>query len=227
MLDYKSEELKFSQRIGTEDRPGTSSPSFTPAFKESVQSLRFASLYVQSGNSTSKPEKERRKELTNDFPLSYAAPGLPYLHAFLSCLYLEFISYPDKLFDQTRVDVIELLIALLIPAHPLLFSFWKFGFGRISIKVVRHLEKKLSFLSLAGEEVGPGEDLIKRRREVCGDTDNNPIVLDSVKDLYFNGLTVDEIGRVVSVGDGIARVTGLNEIQAGELAGRIHTLIQD
>ncbi|CAL0323468.1 unnamed protein product [Lupinus luteus] len=28
---------------------------------------------------------------------------------------------------------------------------------------------------------------------------------------------VDEIGRVVSVGDGIARVYGLNEIQAGEM----------
>ena len=28
---------------------------------------------------------------------------------------------------------------------------------------------------------------------------------------------VDEIGRVVSVGDGIARVYGLNKIQAGEM----------
>ncbi|PNX66243.1 ATPase subunit 1, partial [Trifolium pratense] len=28
---------------------------------------------------------------------------------------------------------------------------------------------------------------------------------------------VDEIGRVVSVGDGIARFYGLNEIQTGEL----------
>ncbi|PWA35820.1 hypothetical protein CTI12_AA605910 [Artemisia annua] len=28
---------------------------------------------------------------------------------------------------------------------------------------------------------------------------------------------VDEIGRVVSVGDGIARFYGLNEIQAGDL----------
>jgi hypothetical protein len=34
---------------------------------------------------------------------------------------------------------------------------------------------------------------------------------------YSTYLKVDEIGRVVSVGDGIARVYGLNEIQAGEM----------
>ncbi|XP_065850788.1 uncharacterized protein [Euphorbia lathyris] len=34
---------------------------------------------------------------------------------------------------------------------------------------------------------------------------------------YYTNLKVDEIGRVVSVGDGIARVYGLNEIQAGEM----------
>jgi len=34
---------------------------------------------------------------------------------------------------------------------------------------------------------------------------------------YSTNLQVDEIGRVVSVGDGIARVYGLNEIQAGEM----------
>ncbi|GLJ58441.1 hypothetical protein SUGI_1487290 [Cryptomeria japonica] len=34
---------------------------------------------------------------------------------------------------------------------------------------------------------------------------------------YRTDLKVDEIGRVVSVGDGIARVYGLNEIQAGEM----------
>jgi F-type H+-transporting ATPase subunit alpha len=34
---------------------------------------------------------------------------------------------------------------------------------------------------------------------------------------YCTNLQVDEIGRVVSVGDGIARVYGLNEIQAGEM----------
>nr|YP_009227149.1 ATP synthase subunit 1 [Welwitschia mirabilis]AMA21003.1 ATP synthase subunit 1 [Welwitschia mirabilis]QXE44355.1 ATP synthase subunit 1 [Welwitschia mirabilis] len=34
---------------------------------------------------------------------------------------------------------------------------------------------------------------------------------------YSNNLQVDEIGRVVSVGDGIARVSGLNKIQAGEM----------
>jgi F-type H+-transporting ATPase subunit alpha len=34
---------------------------------------------------------------------------------------------------------------------------------------------------------------------------------------YYTKLQVDEIGRVVSVGDGIARVYGLNSIQAGEM----------
>jgi F-type H+-transporting ATPase subunit alpha len=34
---------------------------------------------------------------------------------------------------------------------------------------------------------------------------------------YTTKLQVDEIGRVVSVGDGIARVYGLNQIQAGEM----------
>ena len=34
---------------------------------------------------------------------------------------------------------------------------------------------------------------------------------------YTQRLEVDEVGRVVSVGDGIARVYGLNNIQAGEM----------
>jgi F-type H+-transporting ATPase subunit alpha len=34
---------------------------------------------------------------------------------------------------------------------------------------------------------------------------------------YYTKLQVDEIGRVISVGDGIARVYGLNQIQAGEM----------
>jgi proton translocating ATP synthase F1 alpha subunit len=34
---------------------------------------------------------------------------------------------------------------------------------------------------------------------------------------YYAKLNVDEIGRVISVGDGIARVYGLNKIQAGEM----------
>ncbi len=34
---------------------------------------------------------------------------------------------------------------------------------------------------------------------------------------YYTKLQVDEIGRVVSVGDGIARVYGLNKIQAREM----------
>nr|WRW54233.1 ATP synthase subunit 1 [Trapa bicornis]WRW54284.1 ATP synthase subunit 1 [Trapa incisa] len=34
---------------------------------------------------------------------------------------------------------------------------------------------------------------------------------------FYTNFQVDEIGRVISVGDGIARVYGLNEIQAGEM----------
>jgi len=34
---------------------------------------------------------------------------------------------------------------------------------------------------------------------------------------YYSQLNVDEIGRVLSVGDGIARVYGLNKIQSGEM----------
>src|SRR6476469_1256393 len=34
---------------------------------------------------------------------------------------------------------------------------------------------------------------------------------------YYTKLQVDEIGRVLSIGDGIARVYGLNKIQAGEM----------
>jgi len=33
----------------------------------------------------------------------------------------------------------------------------------------------------------------------------------------YSQLSVDEIGRVLSIGDGIARVNGLNKVQAGEM----------
>ena len=41
-------------------------------------------------------------------------------------------------------------------------------------------------------------------------------LLERITNFYTN-FQVDEIGRVASVGDGIARVYGLNEIQAGEM----------
>ena len=41
-------------------------------------------------------------------------------------------------------------------------------------------------------------------------------LLESKMTHFSTNLKLDEIGRVVSVGDGIARVYGLNEIQAGE-----------
>ena len=34
---------------------------------------------------------------------------------------------------------------------------------------------------------------------------------------YYEPMDINEIGRVLSVGDGIARVYGLNKIQAGEM----------
>jgi F-type H+-transporting ATPase subunit alpha len=42
-------------------------------------------------------------------------------------------------------------------------------------------------------------------------------LLESRISYFYTNLKVDEIGRVVSVGDGIARVYGLNEIMAGEM----------
>jgi F-type H+-transporting ATPase subunit alpha len=42
-------------------------------------------------------------------------------------------------------------------------------------------------------------------------------LLESKMTHFSTNLKLDEIGRVVSVGDGIARVYGLNEIQAGEM----------
>jgi F-type H+-transporting ATPase subunit alpha len=42
-------------------------------------------------------------------------------------------------------------------------------------------------------------------------------LLESRISQFYTQFQVDEIGRVVSVGDGIARVYGLNEIQAGEM----------
>merc|ERR1712199_125565 len=42
------------------------------------------------------------------------------------------------------------------------------------------------------------------------------ILEDRIKN-YYGQTNIDEIGRVLSVGDGIARVYGLNEVQAGEM----------
>ncbi|XBH64054.1 hypothetical protein VPH35_117906 [Triticum aestivum] len=42
-------------------------------------------------------------------------------------------------------------------------------------------------------------------------------LLESRMTKFYTNFQVDEIGRVVSVGDGIARVYGLNEIQEGEM----------
>jgi F0F1-type ATP synthase alpha subunit len=34
---------------------------------------------------------------------------------------------------------------------------------------------------------------------------------------YYQSVPVDEVGKVLSIGDGIARVYGLNQVQAGEM----------
>ncbi|KAL8154941.1 hypothetical protein AgCh_000345 [Apium graveolens] len=42
---------------------------------------------------------------------------------------------------------------------------------------------------------------------------------------FYTNFKVDEIGLVVSVGDGVARVYGLNEIQAGDLVKRTGSIM--
>ncbi len=44
-----------------------------------------------------------------------------------------------------------------------------------------------------------------------------PTLLEQKITNYYTKLQVDEIDKVVSIGDGIARVYGLNKIQAGEM----------
>jgi len=39
---------------------------------------------------------------------------------------------------------------------------------------------------------------------------------------YENKITVDEVGTVISVGDGIARIHGLDKVMAGELLSFPH-----
>merc|ERR1712072_1139596 len=49
-----------------------------------------------------------------------------------------------------------------------------------------------------------------------GAAEISSILEDRIKSFYSD-TNIDEIGRVVSIGDGIARVYGLNEVQAGEM----------
>jgi len=78
--------------------------------------------------------------------------------------------HQEKLFDQTRELTYPLLIALLIPAHPLLFSFWKYSFSdtRDRLKINRlslcsSPREEAFFPPFRSREVGSEEDLIKRR----------------------------------------------------------------
>jgi len=42
-------------------------------------------------------------------------------------------------------------------------------------------------------------------------------ILEKSLSRYYNALNIDEIGCVLTIGDGIARVYGLGSIQAGEM----------
>ncbi|XXG55755.1 hypothetical protein AAC387_Pa03g3353 [Persea americana] len=127
-------------------------------------------------------------ELNVDVPLVFkgedVCPGLKkggYLNTIRTSLkYLCPVEHiPPKIeVDLSNLDIGDKVLMSDVVGHPSLKLLSKnenmpvckimtrFGFGRISIKVVRRLEKKLSFLSLAGKEVGPGEDPIKRGWEV-------------------------------------------------------------
>merc|ERR1712072_785316 len=54
------------------------------------------------------------------------------------------------------------------------------------------------------------------QRAAMGAAEISSILEDRIKSFYSD-TNIDEIGRVVSIGDGIARVYGLNEVQAGEM----------
>ena len=44
---------------------------------------------------------------------------------------------------------------------------------------------------------------------------------------YYSDVNIDEIGRVLSIGDGIARIYGLGGIQAGEMCLFPHSNIKE
>ena len=46
---------------------------------------------------------------------------------------------------------------------------------------------------------------------------SSPRLLEERISGHYSALDIDEIGRVLSVGDGVARVYGLNKIQSGEM----------
>merc|ERR1711959_69851 len=54
------------------------------------------------------------------------------------------------------------------------------------------------------------------QRAAMGAAEISSILEDRIKSFYSD-TNIDEIGRVLSIGDGIARVYGLNEVQAGEM----------
>merc|ERR1711939_476654 len=54
------------------------------------------------------------------------------------------------------------------------------------------------------------------QRAAMGAAEISSILEDRIKSFYSD-TNIDEIGRVLTIGDGIARVYGLNEVQAGEM----------
>nr|GEV66759.1 ATP synthase F1 subunit 1, mitochondrial [Tanacetum cinerariifolium] len=79
------------------------------------------------------------------------------------------------------------------------------------------LERLLSLSSDLDQDGRGSEAFVKLRGKVFRrETPPQKALAHRISNFYTN-FQVDEIGRVVSVGDGIARVYGLNEIQAGEI----------
>jgi proton translocating ATP synthase F1 alpha subunit len=56
----------------------------------------------------------------------------------------------------------------------------------------------------------------KRRYKNMAINDLSSVIEERISS-YYGSVDLDEIGKVISVGDGIARVQGLNKVQAGEM----------
>jgi len=103
--------------------------------------------------------------------------------------------YPDGQTTQTDFTILQVAkinIKTYITSYinlQLVFTYEK--------KVHYNLTKKEKFMSLALSEIS--------------------VLLEQKISNSYSKLNIDEIGRVLSIGDGIARVYGLNKIQSGEM----------
>ena len=62
-----------------------------------------------------------------------------------------------------------------------------------------------------------GSVQFKRKKKMASSLSEISVLLEQKISKSYSKLNIDEIGRVLSIGDGIARVYGLNKIQAGEM----------